>query len=94
MNPQKISSKELRIKQAEVLNRIAYGNAHYVITRNGKATAALVSVEEFEILQKAMDEKEEQEDIRDALKTMAKLEREGTKSIGQLAKELGIDVQD
>jgi len=92
MNAEEISARELRENQSDVLNKIAFGGAHFIVTRHGKGAAVLISLNEFELLQKAMEYLEDQSDIEDAKEALELVEREGTKPLEQLAKELDIDV--
>jgi prevent-host-death family protein len=58
----KISAADARKKFANIINRVAYGNESFVLTRRGEALAAIVSMEDLKLLQ----EIEEQMDIEDA----------------------------
>ena len=55
METQKISARDLREGQSDVLNQIAFKGAHFIITRHGKEVAVLISLDEFHFLQKAME---------------------------------------
>ncbi len=92
MDAQEISARELRERQSEVLNQIAFGGAHFIITRHGKKAAVLISLNEFQLLQKAMEYLEDESDIADARKALKEVKRHGAKPLKQFAKELGIDV--
>lgn len=61
----KITTVDARKKFANIINRVAFGNESFVLTRRGEAVAALVSVKELKLLQ----EFEDQIDIDDAWKT-------------------------
>ena len=60
----KITAADARKKFANIINRVAYGKESFVLTRRGEALAAIVSMEDFKLLQ----EIEEQRDIEDAWK--------------------------
>lgn len=92
MDAQEISARDLRERQADVLNQIAFKGAHFIITRHGKEAAALISLDEFHLLQKAMEFIEDELDIADAKKAIKEVKRHGAKPLKQLAKELGINV--
>ena len=92
MNKHEISSRDLRDKQSEILNRIAYGGDHYVVTRHGKETAAIISIEEFYAVQKFLERQEELGDIRDADKAKKEAALSGYKSLDQIVEELDLDV--
>ncbi len=62
-----ISTAEARKKLSEMINKVAYGYESYVLTRRGDRIAALISIEELELLQKI----EDIIDIRDAEKALS-----------------------
>jgi prevent-host-death family protein len=62
-----ISTAEARKKFAEIVNRVAYGKEPIVLTRRGEEIAALISMEELELLQLIEDHM----DIEDAKKALA-----------------------
>jgi prevent-host-death family protein len=66
------------------VNRVAFGQEAFVLTRRGEALAALVSVEDLRLLQ----EMEERMDVDDAWK--ARSESEETVSWEELKKELNL----
>ena len=78
-----VSTAEARKKLAEIVNKVAYGKEPVVLTRRGEKLAALISIEEFELLQLI----EDRIDIEDARKA---LEEPGENiSAEKLWKELG-----
>ena len=58
---------EARKKIADIINKVVYGNESIILTRRGEKVAAVISIEELEILQHL----EEQIDIADARKAVA-----------------------
>ena len=62
-----VTTAEARKNLAKIVNRVAYGNEPVVLTRRGEEIAALVSMEELELLQLI----EEHIDIEDARKALA-----------------------
>jgi len=46
-----ISSSDLRAQVRQVLNEVGYGRAQYVVEKFGEPTAAIVSMEDFRLLQ-------------------------------------------
>ena len=61
-----ISTAEARKKLAEIVNRVAYGKEPIILTRRGEKIAALISMEELELLQLIEDHM----DIEDAIKAL------------------------
>lgn len=60
----KISTADARKKFSNIVNRVAYGEESFVLTRRGEPIAALVSMAELRILQ----ELEDRLDIEDAFR--------------------------
>jgi antitoxin Phd len=58
----KITTADARKKFANIINRVAYGEESFVLTRRGESIAALVSMKELKLLQ----EIEDRIDIEDA----------------------------
>ena len=62
----KISTAEARKNFADIVNQVAYGKEAIVLTRRGQEIAALVSMDELELLQQI----EDYIDIEDAKKAL------------------------
>ena len=56
MTTKSISSSELRTQIKRVLNEVEYGRAQYIIEKFGEPTAAIVSLEDFRLLESAKQE--------------------------------------
>ena len=65
----KITTADARKKLANIINRVAFGNESFVLTRRGEPIAAIVSMRELKLLQ----ELEDQIDIEDAWKAKNEL---------------------
>jgi prevent-host-death family protein len=51
-----ISSSDLRAQIKRVLNEVGYGQTQYVVEKFGEPTAAIVSMEDFRLLQAAREQ--------------------------------------
>ena len=69
--PKRIS--EARGEFAELVNRAAYGRERVVLTRHGKAVAALVPVHDLELLE-ALEDRADLDSVREALADPANAE--------------------
>lgn len=58
-----ISTSDLRTQIKRVLNEVGYGQTQYLVEKFGEPTAAIISVEDFRLLQAA-----KQEQARDSLR--------------------------
>ncbi len=65
--PTTVSTADARKKFADIVNKVAYGKESIVLTRRGQEIAALISIEELELLQQI----EDYIDIEDAKKALA-----------------------
>jgi len=63
----KISTVDARKKLANIINRVAYGKESFVLTRRGEPLVALVSMQDFMLIQ----EIEDRMDLEDAWKARA-----------------------
>ena len=79
-----ISTAEARKKFADIVNKVAYGKEPIVLTRRGHEIAALVSIDELELLRQI----EDYIDIEDAKKALA--EPGDNVSAEEVWKQLGL----
>ena len=79
-----VSAVQVRKRLAEVINRAAFGKERVILARRGKAVAAIVSIEDVELLE-ALEDKMDLENARAAL---IEAEKEGTVSWEEFKKEL------
>ncbi|MCD4723088.1 MAG: type II toxin-antitoxin system Phd/YefM family antitoxin [Desulfobacula sp.] len=63
----KVSTADARKNFADIVNKVAYGKESIVLTRRGQDVAALVSIDELELLQQI----EDHIDIEDAKRALA-----------------------
>ena len=63
----------------------------FTLTRHGSAVAALVSLEEWNALEKMMEQKEDKEDVRDADKAFKKHSKKRGVSLKTLKKKLTLN---
>ena len=61
-----ITTADARKNFADIVNKVAYGKEPIVLTRRGQEIAALISIEELQLLQKI----EDHIDIEDAKKAL------------------------
>lgn len=77
----RLTTTEARNQLSDAINRVSYGGERIVLDRNGKGVAALVSIEDLELLEML----EDRMDIEAARKAMTDKE---TVSLADLKKEL------
>jgi prevent-host-death family protein len=81
-----LNSTDARENMAEILNRVAYAKDRVRITRRGKEVAAVVPIEDLELIERLEDEI----DIREAKRALADVQKHGTIPWGKVKKELGL----
>jgi prevent-host-death family protein len=88
---EEISSKDARNQMSEILSHVAFQGKHYLLTRNGKGMAVIISLEEWKAYEQLLQKQEDEEDIRDADAAMEYINNGGkTISHEQMKKELGL----
>ena len=81
-----LNSTDARENMAEVLNRVAYAKDRVSITRRGKEVAAVVPIEDLELIERL----EDKIDIREAKKALADVRKNGTIPWAKVKKDLGL----
>lgn len=64
-----VSTAEARKRLAEIVNKVAYGKEPVVLTRRGEEIAALISMEELELLQLIEDARKALEESGENIST-------------------------
>jgi len=85
-----ISCKEVRDHMSEVINQVAFKSKKYTLTRHGSAVAVLLSLEEWNAIEKLLEQKEDKEDVRDADIALQKHSKKRGISLKAMKKKLGI----
>jgi len=83
---ERISTVEAREQFSDLVNRAAYGHERVILTRRGKALAAVVPIADVELL----EELEDRIDIEDARAAVAEAKTHETISLDELKAELGL----
>jgi len=78
-----LAANAFRDRLSDTLNRVAYAGERYLLTRHGKSVAALVSVEDWELLR-------ELEDRADLAAVRKAMKEPGASSWESVKAELGI----
>ncbi|HNT87045.1 MAG TPA: type II toxin-antitoxin system prevent-host-death family antitoxin [Candidatus Hydrogenedentes bacterium] len=84
----RVTASELRKSAADVVNQVAYRGERVVVRRRGKDVAALVSMEDLQLLESIEDAR----DARAAERALCDFERSGATatSLEEVARELGV----
>jgi prevent-host-death family protein len=77
---------EARSELTEIVNHVAFGHDRYILTRNGKELAAIVSIEDLKIL----EEIEDKLDVETAQRIDKDIKKRGTVKWKDAKIELGL----
>ena len=83
----RMNTSEVRHEFAEVINRAAYRGERIVLHRRGKDVAAIISLEDLELLERLEDEN----DLKAAKAALREAKKKGTKPLSQVMEEMGIE---
>ena len=75
---------DIRNNLADALNRVAYAGERIILERRGKGVAALVSIEDLELLERIEDE-------ADAKAARKALKEKGGVTLEEIKKRLGMN---
>ena len=81
-----VTAEKARNQFSELVNRAGYGKERIAVTRRGKAVAAVVPIEDMELLEKL----EDKIDLEDAHKALAEAKKRGTIPWEKIKAELGL----
>ena len=81
-----LNTTEARENLADVLNRVAYAKSRVRITRRGRDIAAVVPIEDLELIERL----ENEIDIREAEKALKEAEEKGAIPWQEVKRELGL----
>jgi len=85
----KLKASAVRDDFSEIINRVAYGKEHVILTRRGKDLAALVPADELDLFRAVIEKLEDELDIAEAKKRLGN-KKEIPIPYKTLRKELGL----
>ena len=87
MSAKRLSTSAARQQFADLINRAAYRGERFVLQRRKKPVAAVIPIEEYDFLERMIEERENEIDVR-----LARKARKEKSSIPwqQVKKELGL----
>jgi prevent-host-death family protein len=77
---------EARSELTDIVNHVAFGHDRYILTRNGKELAAIVSIEDLQML----EELEDKLDVETARRIDKDIKKHGTVKWKDAKRELGL----
>ncbi len=83
---EKISAAKAREEFSDLVSRTAFAKERHVLTRRGRAVAAMVPIEDLELL----EELEDRVDVIEGLQALAEAQEQGTKRWEDVKAELGL----
>jgi len=86
----RMTTMEAQEKLAETVSLVAAGDERVILSQDGKDVAAIITIEEFWLLERLIAEEEERIDLEDARAALAEAKEKGTISLAALKAELGL----
>lgn len=87
---EKVTASDARNTFSELISSVKYGRRRVCITSNGKDMAAMIPLQDLEVLEALLRRYEDEVDSRDAKIALEEAEREGTVSLDELIAEIGL----
>ncbi|MEW6126656.1 MAG: type II toxin-antitoxin system Phd/YefM family antitoxin [Acidobacteriota bacterium] len=81
-----ISTKEAREQLSDLISRAAFAKERIILTRHGKAVAAVVPIEDYDLLEQI----EDRIDLEEARAVLAETKKKGTIPWEKLKAELDL----
>jgi len=85
-----LSITKAREEFTDLVNRARYAGEKFIIQKNGKDCAAIISIADLKLFEKTLAKIEDNLDIQDADKAIAESEKEGYIHIEKIKSDLGI----
>src|ERR1035437_4767217 len=86
----RLNVSKAREEFPELLNRAAYGKERTIVSRRGKDLAAVVPIEDLQLLERLAREEMDRLDIEAARAALAEARSKGTISLAKAKKRLGL----
>lgn len=85
-----LSCREIKDHMAEILNRVAYNHKRYKIARHKKEMAIIISIDEWEWIEKLLQQLEDEEDAFEAKLAIKEVEKKGSIPFKEMKKRVGL----
>jgi prevent-host-death family protein len=86
----RLNVSKARDEFPEIVNRAAYGKERTIVSRRGKDLAAVVPIEDLRLLERLAQEEMDRIDLEDARVALKEAETNGTLSLEEAKKRLGL----
>ena len=86
----RLNVSKAREEFPEMLNRAAYGKERTIVSRRGKEMAAVIPIEDLQLLERLAREEMDRLDIEAARAALAEARDKGTISLAKAKKRLGL----
>lgn len=85
-----LSCREVKDHMAEILNRVAYNRKRYKIARHNKEMAIIISIDEWEAIEKILQQLEDEEDMQESLLALKEVKEQGPVPFDEMKKRVGL----
>ena len=86
----RMTATEARDKFAQTVNRVASGDRQVILSQDGKDVAAIIHIEEFWLLERLIEQLEDEMDLEAIRAAREETEAEPAIKLAELKKELGL----
>jgi prevent-host-death family protein len=80
-----LNTADAKEQFTDLINRVSHNKDHIILTRRGKDIAAIISMEDFKLLQDSQDKN----DLREAIDALKEARSSGTMALEKLKEEIG-----
>jgi len=86
----RLNVSKAREEFPDVVNRAAYGKERTIVSRRGKDLAAVIPMEDLQLLERLAQEEMDRIDLEEARAALAEAEEKGTISLEEAKQRLGL----
>jgi prevent-host-death family protein len=90
MDSPRLTISKVREELPDIINRAAYGKQRTIVSRRGKDVAAVIPIDDLQLLERLAQEEMDRLDIEDARAALAEAKEKGTVSLEEARKRLGL----
>lgn len=83
-----INTADAKEQFVDLINRVAHNKERIILTRRGKEIAAIIPVEDLQLIQESQDK----QDLHEAIDALKEVRNAGAVTLDQLKEDLGLNL--